>query len=147
MRLWHWKLIPYLPNQQLLGQWRECNLIARNLSERGTPNHVLVNRVVEYPVEEFLGYCKAVANEMEKRGFKADILKLREKLCGPVLFWNMKVTPDTPFFKGWHNDRYLIQCYYNLQEKYDSGGIPFESWMKLQMFMNSTGLIPQDIMG
>jgi uncharacterized protein (TIGR02328 family) len=24
MRLWHYKLIPYLPRQQLLGQHREC---------------------------------------------------------------------------------------------------------------------------
>lgn len=24
MRLWHKDLIPYLPRQQLLGQWREC---------------------------------------------------------------------------------------------------------------------------
>lgn len=26
-------------------------------------------------------------------------------------------------FADWHNDRYLSQCFYNLQEKYDCGGI------------------------
>ena len=24
MRLWHYKLIPYLPKKQLVSQWREC---------------------------------------------------------------------------------------------------------------------------
>lgn len=23
----------------------------------------------------------------------------------------------------WHNDRYFLQCFYNLQEKHDCGGI------------------------
>ena len=31
-------------------------------------------------------------------------------------------------FKDWHNDRYYTQCYYNLQEKYDCGGIKKEEW-------------------
>ena len=29
------------------------------------------------------------------------------------------------------NDRYLTQCYYNLQEKYDRGGIPEAEWQKV----------------
>lgn len=33
----------------------------------------------------------------------------------------------------WHNDRYLIQCYYNLQEKYDCGAISPD---KFQMVEN-----------
>ena len=39
MRLWHKDLISVLPRQQLLGQWRECCLIARNIAEKNTPNH------------------------------------------------------------------------------------------------------------
>ena len=33
-------------------------------------------------------------------------------------------------FNGWHyrNDRYLVQCLYNLQEKYDCGGVTFDEW-------------------
>ena len=30
-----------------------------------------------------------------------------------------------------HNDRYLKQCYYNLQEKYDRGIIAKEEWQKI----------------
>lgn len=26
-------------------------------------------------------------------------------------------------FECWHNERYLLQCFYNLQEKYDCGGM------------------------
>ena len=28
----------------------------------------------------------------------------------------------------WHNERYLDQCYYNLQEKFDCNGISEEEW-------------------
>ena len=29
------------------------------------------------------------------------------------------------------NKRYLLQCYYNLQEKYDCGGITEKQWNKI----------------
>ena len=57
MRLWHKDLIQYLPDLQLKGQWRECALIADALAKNGTPNHLLVNRVTEYPLEDFWIYC------------------------------------------------------------------------------------------
>ena len=38
MRLWHYKLIPVLPNKMLVSQWRECIAIKRqcyyNLQEK-----------------------------------------------------------------------------------------------------------------
>ena len=34
-----------------------------------------------------------------------------------------------------HNDRYLRQCYFNLQEKYDRGIITFDEWKKIKMAM------------
>jgi 3-methyladenine DNA glycosylase AlkD len=33
-----------------------------------------------------------------------------------------------------HNDRYLKQCYYNLQEKYDRGIITKEEWQKIDEY-------------
>ena len=36
-----------------------------------------------------------------------------------------------PLFYNWHTDRYLIQCLYNLEEKYDRGGISQEEWDKI----------------
>lgn len=34
-------------------------------------------------------------------------------------------------FYDWHNKRYLNQCLYNLQEKYDCGGIPDDEWKRI----------------
>ena len=39
-------------------------------------------------------------------------------------------------FEGWHNDRYLKQCYYNLQEKHDCEGIISEEWLKVYNYVN-----------
>ena len=35
MRLWHKDLIDSLPRKQLLGQWRECCAIIKNIKEKG----------------------------------------------------------------------------------------------------------------
>lgn len=34
MRLWHYKLIPALPNAMLVAQWRECIAIKRQWEKR-----------------------------------------------------------------------------------------------------------------
>ena len=124
MRLWHKDLIPYLPRQQLLGQWRECCLIAKNIAENGTPNHVLVNKVTRYDDEHFLTYSYQVYMEMYKRNYHADITSLFKHKYGNVDF-------SGDLFPGWHNDRYLAQCLANLQEKYDCGAVPEEDWKRI----------------
>lgn len=70
MRCWHKLLIPYLPDNQLRGQWKECALIAYGIDKNGTPNHLLVNRILEYPYCEFETYCDLVQREMQKRGYR-----------------------------------------------------------------------------
>ena len=42
--------------------------------------------------------------------------------------WQFGDGVENKIFKDWHNTRYLRQCLYNLQEKYDCGGIPKEEW-------------------
>lgn len=117
MRLWHKDLIPVLPRQQLLGQWREVCLIAKNMTEFGTPNHVLVNKVTEYPMYHLQAYAYKVYKEMKKRGYKPDIHRFTK--YAPFYIW----LSHKDLYSEWHNDRYFLQCYYNLQEKYDCGGI------------------------
>ena len=34
-------------------------------------------------------------------------------------------------YSNWHDDRYFKQCYYNLQEKYDCGGISPYDWHEI----------------
>ena len=125
MRLWHKDLIPVLPKQQLLGQWRECCCIARNIAVNGTPNHLLVNKVMNYPTGHFWKYAFLVMKEMEHRGFDCDFSKFEKWIDNPYAL----IVPETEdLFADWHNDRYLLQCLYNLQEKYDCGGIPEDEW-------------------
>lgn len=102
MRLWHIDLLEVLPRQQLLSQWRECCCIARNISVNGTPNHLLVNKILDYDLSDFYSYSILVSNEMLR-------------------------------IEGWHNDRYFLQCFYNLQEKYDCGGMTELEWCKIEV--------------
>ena len=133
MRLWHKDLIPVLPRQQLLSQWRECCCIAKNISEKNTPNHILVNKIMDYPIEHFVIYSRCVMQGMTFRGYKVngdafDKYGLNPSPKSDGLLY-------TELFKDWHNDRYLKQCYYNLQEKYDCGGILDNEWQQIEKFM------------
>ena len=126
MRLWHKDLIRYLPRQQLLSQWRECCCIARNIHQNGSPNHIPVNKIMDYPDEQFNGYALLVLKEMHYRGYKTD----------PSRFFKWRETVACSYrrelFDNWHTTRYLDQCFYNLQEKYDRGGISEEEWKTLE---------------
>lgn len=130
MRLWHKDLIPVLPRQQLLGQWRELCLIAKGIAEDGTPNHLLVNKVIEYPPEHLYTFAQLVFSEMMYRGYNCDFYKFSK--------WYKQIENNKEFvirtqdvFKKWHNDRYYKQCFYNLQEKFDCGGIPVNEYNEL----------------
>ena len=127
MRLWHKDLIPLLPRQQLLGQWRECCLIAKQIAENGTPNHVLVNKVMEYPLVHFSSYAYRVRCEMKYRGYNVDSVKFTKYITD----YPLTGMGNAVLFDGWHNDRYLAQCLANLQEKYDCGAVPEEDWKKI----------------
>ena len=130
MRLWNFMMIPYLPDNQLRGQWRECALIADGIQKNGTPNHLLVNKVMEYPYDEFATYCKMVSQEMFNRGFNKTI-KSEER----IYFKPWRYVYDKPIFDGWHNKEYLRVCMANLYEKHVFGvgksRITDEEWQRL----------------
>ena len=62
MRLWHYKIIPYLPNSQLIAQWRELNCIFNAGKER--INHILINYVYEYDKRHLFAYTQMVLAEI-----------------------------------------------------------------------------------
>ena len=64
MRLWHKDLIKVLPRQQLVSQWRECCAIAGRLAKYGTPNHLLVNKILDYHPDHFVFYANLVVKEI-----------------------------------------------------------------------------------
>lgn len=135
MRVWHKSLIPILPKQQLVGQWRECSLISKCIAVNGTPNHILVNKVIDYPLEHFATYCYMIAWQLGKRGYVPSIFtenSIQEHL-------GVRLEPFVPedvLFMDWHNDRYLWQCLSNLEEKYDCGGIPEDEWVTIDNYIS-----------
>lgn len=139
MRLWHKDLIPVLPAKHLLAQWRECCAIISNIDKRGTPNHMLVNKVLNYPPLHFILYTNAILSEMQRRGYKISeksYVTLSDKISRNIDKFDLHAYMYVPndihdIFRDWHNDRYLRQCFYNLQEKYDCGAIPKEEWYNL----------------
>ena len=139
MRLWHKDLIHVLPDKQLLGQWRECCAIASNIANKGTPNHILVNKIMDYPLGHFYRYAELVNIEMNRRGFVSDFRKFYDRML-ELDFDSMNIVSMGDLFSGWHNRRYLIQCIYNLQEKYDCDGIKDEDWSKLLKYFESIGI-------
>lgn len=88
----------------------------------------------------FFEYIHLVIKEMENRDYKvnkgsydrcfSNFRKIIEKY-----HWNFYETSD--LYNDWHNDRYLRQCLFNLQEKYDCGGIPEEEWKIIQDRFNN----------
>lgn len=141
MRLWHKDLISVLPDKQLVAQWRECCAIAGSVAKNGTPNHLLVNKILDYTTEHFKLYVFNVLTEMRRRGYTISAGAITrfymnldygiEYYAFPSDFENYSVTPSE-LYAGWHNTRYLQQCYCNLQEKYDCGGISEEYWHNIE---------------
>lgn len=129
MRLWHYKLIQFLPKSQLLAQWRELNSIFKKQDK-----HILINYIYEYPKEDLLGYTYLVIEEMQKRKIKIKSIANCVNYFGKM-FLNTNVKAPCEPFKNHHNFRYLRQCFYNLQEKYDRGQKDFseEQYEKIKL--------------
>lgn len=131
MRLWHKSLIEVLPREQLVSQWRECSAIAGNIIKKGTPNHILVNKIMDYPLEHFISYSFYVKKEMLRRNYNI-MDKVWNKICSVKLDQSdFCILEKEKIFLYWHDLRYLVQCFYNLQEKYDCGGIRKEDWQNI----------------
>ena len=128
LRVWHKSLIPVLPREQLIAQWRECSAIAGAILKNGTPNHILVNKVLDYDFNHFITYSLMIRKEMTRRGYRT-MQSVEDKICG--LKPNYEEVDFNYLFAGWHENKYFKQCYYNLEEKYDCGGILKEDFEKI----------------
>ena len=128
MRLWHYKLIPYLPKDMLVSQWRECIAIKRQW-EKGTLNHRLVSYVMNYSRKYFRNYIYKVILEFDRRHINFNE-KLYEELIDFCFEDGCLISTNLMYQE--HNNRYLTQCYYNLQEKYDRGIITDEEWSLIE---------------
>ena len=127
MRLWHYKLIPYLPKSQLVSQWKELNSIFKKQDK-----HILINYVYEYNIQELNYYTDLVINEMGKRNIKIkNWTNYNDMFNEPT---NTKLQP----FKRHHTKQYLLECFMNLEEKYFCGQKDFDmaTYLKLWNFVN-----------
>lgn len=124
MRLWDYRLLKVLPDRFIVSQWRECIAIKRQW-EKGTLKHRLVSYVMDYDKKVFREYTRLIIKEMEKRK-----IKYQDKYFNEIIdFCGLSLTTEK--YKE-HNDRYLKQCLYNLQEKYDRGIITQKEWQKIE---------------
>lgn len=119
MRLWDYRLLKVLPDRFIIAQWREVIAIKRQW-EKGTLKHRLVSYVMDYDKIYFMGYILSLIEEMRKRKINYNKIYYKEIFD----FCEGFTTANYPE----HNDRYLKQCLYNLQEKADRGIISQEEW-------------------
>lgn len=128
MRLWHISLIPALPREQLVAQWREVSAIVGAIKKNGTPNHILVNFVLDYDYDHLISYAYYLRQEMTKRGYRT-MNTVWEKITS--LKEDYTILPFEEVYKDKMNNIYLDICYYNLYEKFLCGGIDGLSWEKI----------------
>lgn len=121
MRIWHFELIDVLPNTQLKAMRYELGDMIKQY-----PNikHGLVKYANYYKLEILISYFIRVLREFDKRG-----INHRSSYDNEILdIYPRDREVDENLFYPEHNDRYLRQCYYNLQEKADRGIISKEEW-------------------
>ena len=118
MRLWHYKLLNSLPDLQFKGQLRDLVAICGMIKKYGTPNHLLVNKILEFPPEDFATYITYYLKCYEIRYKK--IPKASETL-NKFIYDFLNVTPKQDpegIFSTWHDNNYLRVCMANLYEKF-----------------------------
>ena len=125
MRMWHYKLLPYLPDMQLKGQLRELIAIMHMWRDRGTPNHLLVNNILYFPKEHFFkyfmyyndAYFERFKKQVNKKYLKEfmEFCEVTDTMMELYRFQNKEIYP------GWHGREYLRVCMTNLYEKHKFG--------------------------
>ena len=135
MRLWDFRLLDKLDDFHIVSQYRELLAIKRAIDKNGTPNHRLVNKVLDYSIGDFKAYTLLVQKELEKRGIKYIKKNIEEILNWKSnCFKNEKQNQSDLLYYGWHNHRYLTQCFYNLEEKYDCGIVSESAWKNISNY-------------
>lgn len=120
MRLWHQGLIPKLPRQQLLGQWRECIALLGNGWGR---KHKTVDYVFTHPENYLTAYSYQVYLEMKRRGYHPDLQRIWSALRKRNLTYKEIDNCFTQMYQfsgiiyPEHNEQYYQECIDNLKSK------------------------------
>lgn len=123
MRLWSPELLPYLPELQFKGQYRELVSIMHDWRDKGSTNHILINRVMMYPKEELVKYFMFYNKVYEERFRK----KVSKEIWNEFVDFGGGNVYDIDanchnIYHGWLDSPqyYKVQCY-NLYEKHVFG--------------------------
>ena len=127
MRLWHQKIIPYLPRQQLLGQHRECCALR---GKGWGKKHATVDYVFTHKPELLVAYHWHIMMEMQNRGYRPDPIwenpNWRGSSIGEEIGWCNEqqvssiwqdVNQMSKIIYPEHNNEYLKECIDNLRGK------------------------------
>lgn len=128
MRLVPDELLDVIPRLQLLGQVREYTAMCKDIYVYGKVNHILINKINDYDINELYLYGIKLQNEMNKRKYKLSSKTIDKwhKYLGIE-----KHKDIDKIYVNWFTNRYVKQVLYNWQEKYDCGGIPDNEWNKI----------------
>lgn len=109
MRLWHYKIISGLSDSQLISLYKECVRI-RSMYRSDLDDRLPVPGL---SYDGFLAYSHYVIQEMACRrsGMSFAMDFYMECARSPVQAYDA--------LDSWNTDRYFIQCFYILQERYD----------------------------
>ena len=137
MRIWSWQLLPYLPDAQFKDQLRELVAIKRDWETKGKTNHLLINRVMEYPKSHLSIYYARYIKEYKERNPCKFFEKTNIEFMsfGDIGFGMFVNCEEFEPFKDCHNKEYLRVCMANLYEKHffgvDKSRITDEEWQRL----------------
>jgi uncharacterized protein (TIGR02328 family) len=145
MRLWHYKLLPYLPGKQLMGQWRECLALLGNGWGR---KHSTVDYIFKYEKTHLLAYTMLVVNEAIGRNYHCNMALIVKQLAKNhtdeeiqnIDYFGQqlanRVAKDKEVLYLEHDEKYLMDCLLNLVGK---GTTPYqyENWQEIFKKENS----------
>ena len=131
MRLWHYELLPYLPDAQFKGQLRELVAIMHDWRDKGKTNHLLINRVMDFTPRNLTAYFLRYEDEYKKRYGKP----INNLFVSEFITFAGETKLYCVPFEGWHCYEYLRVCMANLYEKHIFGigksRITDEEWVRL----------------
>lgn len=115
-RLYHYELIPFLPNELLL---RTLDTLYDIMNIK--PKDDLINYVYDYELADLWCYTRLVTKEMHKRQLEISswFLHMVEVCFGKMLDNLDKIEISSNPFSEHHTNRYLIQCFFDIQERFD----------------------------
>lgn len=109
MRLWHYKLVHYLPDKTLIDLWNDVKC----LYDDNKIDDIFINYIKDYNINDLYRYIRYVMAEMLFRSILVQSVKRFNEAFKNI---NIDLEDSTEVFKNKHTTRYLIQNYFLLEE-------------------------------